>query len=242
MSEILQACGRGLRDLLHPKMIWLVVWPMGVSLVLWIVLAIFFGDDAVAWLATSLGDSTVGQWVGRWLPVREVAGGLGWVLLIVLLVPLVLATTSVIIGFASMPAMVEHVAGRSYPGLERRRGGTLAGGVWNAVLAVAVFLGVGLLSLPLWLVPPLWPVLAALLMGYLNQRMFRYDALAEHAAAGEMRGLFARYRRELFGLGVLVSLLSYIPFAGLLVPVAAGLAFIHYCLTRLAESRAARGP
>lgn len=51
MSEILQACGRGLRDLLHPKMIWLVVWPMGVSLVLWIVLAIFFGDDAVAWLA-----------------------------------------------------------------------------------------------------------------------------------------------------------------------------------------------
>ncbi len=242
MSEILQACGRGLRDLLHPKMIWLVVWPMGVSLVLWIVLAIFFGDDAVAWLATSLGDSTVGQWVGRWLPVREVAGGLGWVLLIVLLVPLVLATTSVIIGFASMPAMVEHVAGRSYPGLERRRGGTLAGGVWNAVLAVAVFLGVGLLSLPLWLVPPLWPVLAALLMGYLNQRMFRYDALAEHAAADEMRGLFARYRRELFGLGVLVSLLSYIPFAGLLVPVAAGLAFIHYCLTRLAESRAARGP
>lgn len=238
MNDILQACGRGLRDLFHPKMIWLVVWPIGVSLVLWIVLAIFFGDDAVAWLATTLGDSTVGQWVGRWLPVREVAGGLGWVLLIVLMVPLVLATTSVIIGFASMPAMVEHVAGRSYPALERRRGGTLAGGVWNAVIAVGVFLGVGLLSLPLWLVPPLWPVLAALLMGYLNQRLFRYDALAEHAGAEEMRGLFARDRRELFALGVLVSMLSYIPFAGLVVPVAAGLAFIHYCLTRLATSRA----
>ena len=79
--------------------------------------------------------------------------------------------------------------------------------------------------------------LAALLMGYLNQRMFRYDALAEHAGATEMRDLVARNRRELFGLGVLVSLLSYIPFAGLAVPVAAGLAFIHYCLNRLAALR-----
>jgi CysZ protein len=241
MNDILQACGRGLRDLFHPKMIWLVVWPIGVSLALWIVVAIFFGDDAVAWLANSLSQSTGGQWVGRWLPVREVTGGLGWVLLIVLLVPLVLATASVIIGVVSMPAMVEHVAGRSYPTLERRRGGTLAGSVWNAVLAVAVFLGLGVLSLPLWLVPPLWPVLAALLMGYLNQRLFRYDALAEHAGADEMQDLFKRYRRELFGLGVLVSLLSYVPFAGLVVPVAAGLAFIHYCLTRLAASRAAQG-
>jgi CysZ protein len=237
MNDIFQACVRGLRDLFHPKMLWLVVWPIGASIVLWLVLAFFFGDDTVAWLSSTLSDSTIGQWVGRWLPVREVTGGLGWVLLIVLLVPLVLATASVIIGLVSMPAMVEHVSGRSYRELERRHGGTFSGSVWNAVLAVAVFLGVGLLSLPLWLVPPLWPVLAALLMGYLNQRMFRYDALAEHAGADEMRTLFAKDRRELFGLGVLVSLLSYIPFAGLAVPVAAGLAFIHYCLMRLATLR-----
>lgn len=239
MSDILQACGRGLRDLFHPKMIWLVVWPIGVSLAIWIILAIVFGDDAVAWLSTTLSGSTIGQWIGRWLPVREITGGLGWVLLIVLLVPLVLATASVIIGIFSMPAMVEYVAARTYPQLERRRGGTFAGSVWNAVLAVAVFLGLGIVSLPLWLVPPLWPVLAAVLMGYLNQRMFRYDALAEHAGADEMRDMFTRYRRELFGLGVLVSLLSYIPFAGLVVPVAAGLAFIHYCLARLAALRGA---
>ncbi len=239
MSDILQACGRGLRDLFHPKMIWLVVWPIGVSLAIWIILAIVFGDDAVAWLSTTLSGSTIGQWIGRWLPVREITGGLGWVLLIVLLVPLVLATASVIIGIFSMPAMVQYVAARTYPQLERRRGGTFAGSVWNAVLAVAVFLGLGLVSLPLWLVPPLWPVLAAVLMGYLNQRMFRYDALADHAGADEMRDMFARYRRELFGLGVLVSLLSYIPFAGLVVPVAAGLAFIHYCLARLAAQRGA---
>jgi uncharacterized protein involved in cysteine biosynthesis len=241
MNEILQAAARAVRDLFHPKMLWLVVWPLGVSLVGWLLAALFFGDDAVAWLSTTLADSWIGRLMSEWLPVGAVATGLGWVLLIVLLVPLVLATASVILGIASMPAMVAHVAARSYPDLEYRHGGTLAGSIGNAVLGVAVFLVVGVVTLPLWLVPPLWPFLAALLMGYLNQRMFRYDALAEHATADEMRELFRRHRRDLFGLGVLVSLLSYVPFAGLVVPVAAGLAFIHYGLARLAGLRRAAG-
>jgi uncharacterized protein involved in cysteine biosynthesis len=241
MNEILQAAARAARDLFHPKMLWLVVWPLGVSLVAWLLAVLFFGDDAVAWLSTTLADSWIGRLMSEWLPVGAVATGLGWVLLVVLLVPLVLATASVILGIASMPAMVAHVAARSYPDLEYRHGGTLAGSIGNAVLGVAVFLGVGVVTLPLWLVPPLWPFLAALLMGYLNQRMFRYDALAEHATADEMRELFGRHRRELFGLGVLVSLLSYVPFAGLVVPVAAGLAFIHYGLARLAGLRRAAG-
>jgi len=241
MSEILQAVSRAARDLLHPKMLWLVAWPLGVSLLVWLLLAIVFGDDAVAWLSTTLAGSAIGRWMSEWLPVGAVVTGLGWVLLVVLLVPLVLATASVIIGVFSMPAMVEHVAGRSYPDLQYRRGGTLAGSIWNAVIGIVFFVGVGLVSLPLWLVPPLWPFLAALLMGFLNQRMFRYDALAEHAAADEMRELFRRHRREFFGLGVLVSLLSYVPFAGLVVPVAAGLAFIHYGLARLAGLRRAAG-
>ncbi|MCZ7563686.1 MAG: EI24 domain-containing protein [Burkholderiales bacterium] len=239
MSEILQAVSRAARDLLHPKMLWLVAWPLGVSLLVWLLLAVVFGDDAVAWLSTTLEGSAIGRWMSAWLPVGAVVTGLGWVLLVVLLVPLVLATASVIIGIFSMPAMVEHVAGRSYPDLQHRRGGTIAGSIWNAVVGVAFFVGLGLVSLPLWLVPPLWPFLAALLMGLLNQRMFRYDALAEHAAADEMRELFRRHRREFFGLGVLVSLLSYVPFAGLVVPVAAGLAFIHYGLARLAGLRRA---
>jgi uncharacterized protein involved in cysteine biosynthesis len=241
MNEIVQAVARAARDLFHPKMLWLVVWPLGVSLVAWLLAAVFFGDNAVAWLSTTLADSWIGRLMSKWLPVGAVATGLGWVLLVVLLVPLELATASVILGIASMPTMVTHVAARSYPDLEYRRGGTLAGSIGNAVLGVAVFVGVGVVTLPLWLVPPLWPFLAALLMGYLNQRMFRYDALAEHATADEMRELFRRHRRELFALGVLVSLLSYVPFAGLVVPVAAGLAFIHYGLARLARMRRAAG-
>jgi len=84
---------------------------------------------------------------------------------------------------------------------------------------------------------PLWPVLPIVLFGYLNQRVFRYDALYEHATGWEMQTLIRRHRHELFLLGVVVALFGLIPLIGFLVPVYGGLAFIHYCLARLAQLR-----
>jgi uncharacterized protein involved in cysteine biosynthesis len=76
-----------------------------------------------------------------------------------------------------------------------------------------------------------------LLFGYFNQRVFRYDAVAEHASAEEMRELFRRYGKSLYLLGIVLSLLAHIPVIGFFIPVVAGLAFIHYLLERVAELR-----
>jgi CysZ protein len=238
LKALVDACG----DLLHPRMLWLIVWPLGLAIVIWIVIGALIGGDAVAWLTTTMRASTVGEWLARWVPIDAMTAGLGWLLLVALAVPLVLVTASLIVGLVSMPKMVAHVASRNFPTLERRTGGTVGGSIGNALIAVGVFLALGVLSLPLWLFPPLWPVLAAALMGYLNQRLFRYDALSEHASAAEMAELFRRDRRSLYGLGVAVSLLSYIPLAGLIVPVLAGLTFIHYSLARLAALRGGANP
>ena len=94
-------------------------------------------------------------------------------------------------------------------------------------------------SLPLWLVPLLWPVLPIALFGYFNQRVFRYDALAEHATAAEIAEIVHRHRGGLFLLGVALALVGHIPVLGLLMPVYGGLAFIHYGLERLGELRSA---
>jgi CysZ protein len=136
-----------------------------------------------------------------------------------------------------MPVMVGLVAERAYPELARRHGGTVAGGLWNSVAALAWLALLILLSLPLWFFPPLWPVLPIVLFAYLNQRVFRYDALAEHATRWEMETLFRRHRRELFLLGVVLALFGLIPLLGFIAPVYGGLAFIHYCLARLAQLR-----
>jgi hypothetical protein len=237
MSDITRALARAFASLAHPKMLFLMIWPIALALIVWTLLAILFGAETVAWLQRYLTDSTVGAWASKWFPFDVIAAVLSWIALIVLFVPLVLVTATTIIGVVSMPMMVNHVAATHYATLERRRGGTLVGSLWNALVALAVFIVFSLLLLPLWFVPLFWPLLPVLLFAYFNQRVFRYDAAGEHASAEEMRELFRRHAVSLYALGIVLSLLAHIPVIGFFIPVIAGLAFIHYCLERLAELR-----
>jgi len=232
----------GFANLLHPRMLWLMLWPMLVSLAIW-------GSAALAlWVRTAVW---LGGLLSQWLQSAPLVGRLdlgdatliaAHVLLFLLFVPLVYLTALFILGIFGMQAMVEHVARHSYPQLERRRGGGTAGSVWNGVVALAGMALLGLVSLPLWLAPPLWPVLAVAILGWGNQRLLRYDALAEHADRGEMQRVFRGRRTPLYTLGVLLALIAYVPFVGFLAPVAFGLAFIHYLLGALARERAAPSP
>jgi hypothetical protein len=224
-------------SLLHPRMLLLMLWPVAIALVLWLGLALAFWSHAAAWLQLEFNQSAAIGWaIGVW-PLSLIAAHLAWILLALLFIPLVLITAVLIIGVFAMPAMVALVAERAFPQLDRRQGGTFAGSLWNGVMAMLGLVLLVLLSLPLWFFPPLWPVLPLLLFGYLNQRVFRYDALYEHASAWEMQTLIRRHRRELFLLGVVVALFGLIPLLGFLAPVYGGLAFIHYCLARLAQLR-----
>ena len=237
MSEFSQSLLRAFASLLHPRMLLLMLWPVLIALALWLVLAFAFWSQAEAWLQLQFNQSAAIGWAIDLWPLSLIAAHLAWILLVLLFVPLVLITAVLIIGVFAMPVMVALVAERAYPGLERRQGGTFAGSLWNGVIALAGLALLLLLSLPLWLFPLFWPVLPILLFAYLNQRVFRYDALYEHATGWEMQTLFRRHRRELFLLGVAVALFGLIPVLGLLAPVYGGLAFIHYCLARLAQLR-----
>jgi uncharacterized protein involved in cysteine biosynthesis len=237
MSEITKALLQAFASLLHPRMLLLMIWPVLLALVLWLALAFAFWSQAAAWLQLQFDHTAVIGWAITVWPLSLIAAHLGGILLALLFVPLVLITAVLIIGVFAMPAMVNLVAERAYPRLERRQGGTFAGSLWNGVVTLVWVALLVLLSLPLWFFPPLWPVLPILLFGYLNQRVFRYDALYEHATGWEMQTLLRRHRRELYLLGVVVALFGLIPLLGFLAPVYGGLAFIHYCLARLAQLR-----
>lgn len=239
MTEIAKALVRAFASTLHPRMILLMIWPLAVALLLWGVAAIAFGAQTVAWLQGHIATSSVARWVSQWFPFEPVAAVLGWAVLLILFVPLVIVTASFIVGVFGMPAMVDHVARNYYPHLTRENGGTIVGMVSNAVMALLVFLLLSLVSLPLWFIPLLWPILPVLLMGYFNQRMFRYDALSEHANRDEMRLLFKRYMGPMYGLAIILALIAQIPLVGFFVPVIAGLAFTHYGLAQLERLRRA---
>lgn len=222
-------------------MLWLMVWPLIVALIVWVTLGVLYWSQAAAWLQAELQQSAAYQWTVSTWPFSLIAAWLGWLLLLLLFVPLVLVTTVLIIGVVSMPVMVRHVSERDYPALERRKGGSFAGSLWNAIAGLFLFLLLLLVTAPLWLVPPLWPFLPLLLLGFLNQRVFRYDALAEHASRAELVEVIRRWRGEMFLLGVVLALIGHIPLLGLFMPVFAGLAYIHYCLDRLGQVRGEAG-
>ena len=234
---MLLALLRAFVSLAHPRMLWMMIWPVLAALALWVLLAALFWGEAVQWVDIELGSNSVIQWMLTFAPLAFMAAHLAWIILAIAFIPLVLVTAVVLVGVFAMPAMVEHVSSTAYPTLSRRHGGTTMGSLWNTAIAVAVFTVLAVVTLPLWAIPLLWPVLPVLMFAYLNQRVFRYDALAEHASVGEMAELFRRYRRKLFGLGVVVAIMGHVPLVGFLVPVYGGLAFAHYGLERLQALR-----
>jgi hypothetical protein len=160
------------------------------------------------------------------------------VLLFLLFVPLVYLTALFILSLFGMQQIVDYVARRSFLGLERRRGGGMAGTGWNSLVAFLGMLVLGALSLPFWLFPPLWPIIPLVILAWVNQRLLRYDALAEHADPQEMARIFRTRRGPLYVLGLLLALAAYVPVLGFFGPVLFGLAFTHYLLGALQAERA----
>jgi len=224
----------GLGNLFHPRMLWLMIWPMLVSLAIWGTTALVMWTRLALWLAELMNQWALG--VVR-VELGQLAYFLANVALLLLFVPLVYLTALFILGAFGMQKMVEHVATRSFPHLERRHGGTTAGSVWNALVTFFGMLLLFAISLPLWLIPVLWPVITLAILTWVNQRLLRYDALAEHADAAEMKRVFREQRGPLLTLGFLLALAAYVPFVGFIAPVVFGLAFIRYLLAALDSIR-----
>ena len=239
MNRIAGSLAYGFFNMLHPGMLWLMVWPMLLSLFAWGTVALLLWTRTALWLAAHLR-----QWLesGAFLIRLESGDAVliaAQVLMFLLLVPLVYLTALLILGVFGMPAVVDYVAARRYPALERRRGGSLAGSLVNGLAALAGLVALGAVSIPFWVIPPLWPLLPIVIMGWVNQRLLRYDALAEHASAAEMRAIFASRRKVLYALGAVLALLAYVPVIGFFAPVLFGLAFVHHLLGELQALRRA---
>ena len=239
MNRILASIAFAFFSLLHPRMLWLMLWPVLVALAIWGTLVFVFWTQAALWFAGLLR-----QWIETatvfviWDASAAALIG-AKVIIVLLLVPLVQLTALLILGVFGLPAMVEHVASRRFVQLARRQGGSFSGSIWNSVAALAGMVVLGLVSLPLWVVPPLWPVIPVAILGWVNQKVLRYDALAEHATADEMRAIFASNRGLLYLLGFVLALVAYVPLLGFFAPVLFGLAFIHFLLADLDARRQA---
>ena len=238
--------------------------PLLLMALLALVLQHFYWDAAVQGMASLLDDSTLLASMLSWLASWGLANVMDWLapLMVVLLASPVLVVVSLLaVAFLMTPALVNMVAVRRFPSLERKQGGSLLASIsWSLASTVMALLAL-LFSVPLWLVPPLVLVLPPLIWGWLTYRVMAFDALAEHASKDERREVLRRHRVTLLGMGVLTGYLGAAPsivwasgvvFAAafvVLLPLAiwiytlvfafSSLWFAHFCLQALAQLRAA---
>lgn len=241
MDIVLLALKRAAKDLFTPRMLSLMLWPMGIALLFWGLLALWFGTGWKLELTALLAATPIQdlmQWVGaEWLLAYAAL-----FLLVLLWLPAVYITALLITSLALMPIMVNLVEARHFPGLERRRGGTVTGSVFNGIAATAIYVVAWLVLLPMWLFAPFGVLVSVLLNAWLNQRMFMYDALSEHADGIELKALRHGDAGPLYLLSALLGLLHFVPVLNLLAPVYMGLAFAHYGLESLSRHRLAGQP
>lgn len=235
MSFILEILRRAMGDLLTPRVLTVMFMPMLAALAVWGGLAWWFG---ATWL-TGLESFVTGIPHPEWLAAGWLTGFAAYLLLALLLVPAIYVTALSITALAFMPLLVKVVAERHFPHLEARQGGTLLGSVANGVYALAVYMLIWILTLPFWLLGPFGLAISLILNAWLNQRLFLYDALAEHASAQELGLLRREGGWALYLLAAVLGLLHFVPVVNFFAPVYMGLAFTHYGLSRLNQLRKA---
>jgi hypothetical protein len=214
MKLFLDSFWRSAAYCLYPRVIVLSLLPLAVMIALCLGLGYFFWHPALDWMARVLESSGFMRGVWGWLQgmgAGDMKAVMAPLILIVAATPLVVLGSLLLVAVFMGPALSSLVAQRRFPQLERKHGGSLALSIaWSLGSTVLALLAL-VISLPLWLVPPLILVLPPLIWGWLTYRVMAFDALSDHASSDERRELFRRHRSWLLGIGVLTGYLGAAP-------------------------------
>ena len=265
LRPVLTAYGRALRSQFSGRMLLLSAIPLVLSVLLWggllywgleplndAIRALFESHDAYQVSGSVL--SRFGMGAFKTLVVPLIA--------MLLLLPLMIVTSLLFMGLAAMPAIASHVGARQFPKLEKKHGGSLLGSLKTNLAGFLKFVLLWLLTLPLYVFPPLAVLAQVVLWGWLTSHVMSYDALAEHASEDERDLIMRSWRRQLTLIGIVSGSAGALPgivwiagtlFSVLLFPFLAlisvwiyllififtGLWFQYFCLQALEDLRAA---
>ena len=263
MRLLVDSFWRAVAYCMLPRVIVLSLIPLVVMMVVAAGLGYFLWTPAVAWTRDALDAwpllASFWGWLGS-LFSADVTSFLAPLVVVLAATPVIVLAVLLVVAAFMAPALTRLVAQRRFPALEEKKGASLVVGITRSIGLTLLALVALLVSMPLWLIPPLVLILPPLIWGWLTYRVMSFDALAEHASAAEWADVLRAHRLPLLGIGVLCGLLGAAPsivwasgvvFAAaflVLVPLAiwiytlvfafSALWFAHYTLDALARLRA----
>lgn len=265
MKLFLDSFWRAAAYCVMPRVIVLSLLPLALMVLLGLGLGYFYWEPAVAWTHEKLNAWPLLAGFWAWLQglfSADVRDMLAPLVVVLALTPLVALVSLVVVAAFMAPALTRLVASRRFTTLELKKGASFVFSVARSLGLTALAIVALLVSMPLWLIPPLVLVLPPLIWGWLTFKVMAFDALAEHANSEERQTLMRQHRLPLLAIGVLCGYLGAAPsivwasgllFAAaffVLVPLAiwiytvvfafSALWFAHYALDALAQLRAAR--
>jgi hypothetical protein len=262
LNAFADAAWRAAAYCLLPRVILLSLLPLVVAGGLTFALGWFFWEAALTWTRELLQSWALLDTLLNW--IESLAGAnlkamLLPLIVLFLAVPVVVVLSLLLVAMVITPAATRLVAERRFAGLEAKRGAGWVHAALRSLANTVLALVALVVSLPLWLIPPLFLVLPPLIWGWLTYRVLAFDVLAEHASAEERRAVLRTHRWPLLGMGIVAGYLGAAPsvlwaasaatvvFAPLLLPVAvwlytavfvfSALWFAHYALAALASVR-----
>lgn len=231
---------RALISQVHPKMLAALLMPFIIALVGAIILLWLFWTPLTGWLDGQLSQWNMVNQVDQWLlavGLFSIKFYMIPVLAAGMLLPLAGILGLVIAAIFVMPIVLRHIERREYKNVRRQGQHAVAVGAWNAVLVGAVFVFGWLITMPLWLFPPLALILPVFWWAFAFNRIMRVDALVEHASGRERRFLWRRHNPQYWVIGVCLALANLFPPMWLVLPVFSALVFAHYSLEALRQYR-----
>ena len=263
MNLLFDSFWRAVWYCMRPRVMVLSILPLVLMIGLSLGWGYYYWEGTLDWVRGALESSTLINSMSGWLQSLGLDGlksALAQLIVIFTITPAIVILSLLLVAVLMTPALTSLVAEKRFPALERKRGGSLLASLgWSLMSTLAALLAL-LISIPLWLIPPLILILPPLIWGWLTYRVMAFDALAEHASAEERRELFRRHGLALLGIGVFCGYLGAAPslvwasgalFAAafvVLVPLAvwiytlifalSSLWFAHFCLAALQALRA----
>ncbi len=216
LGRLLDAGWRALAYCFIPQVIWLSLMPLLLAVVVLGGMAWWGWEDGVAWVRHMLDGWAVSQYVLSLLDswgLSQLRVAVAPLLLVLVAIPLVVVMCLLLVAVFMTPAIVKLVVRRRFPALVSRYQASVWLSLWWSMRATVLALLALILSLPLWLVPPLAVLLPPLIWGWLTYRVLVFDTLADLATPQERDLLLRTHRSALLTMGVLSGYLGAAPAA-----------------------------